>query len=268
MKKNKNYFVVCSILFLLAFSGKVQAQTISNISAGYNVEKGVIEISYDLDGQSYQGFSISLKLKQIADNALIDIPAENISPSLDLIYPGARKKVEVNIEGLTLDGEFIPIFNAIPIAKPKPSAPASEPSKLDPVEKEVEQSKVAEPVLETKEVVNTNDKAKSYGRYVRGFSVTGASWADLGNQIKQRSEEFMSGGNLQPVNVRLNLAAKTFSCDFVESETNLIKMGLYFGPENDGCISCQRVLERNPSSKILREASFNKFIFNLIAIHN
>jgi hypothetical protein len=266
MNKFKIYFSASLILFLLSVSGQAQAQTISNISAGYNVERGVIEISYDLEGQSYQGFSVSLKLKQIADDVLIDIPAENISPSLDLIYPGARKKVEVSIDGLTLDGEFIPIFNAVPIAKPKPLVQTAlpEPEKTEVVEKTSEPNVASD----TKEEVKNVEKTKSVGRYVRGFIVTGASWADLGNQIKQRSEEFMSGGNLQPVNVRLNLAARTFSCDFVESETGLIKLGLYFGPEKDGCVSCQRVLERNPSSKILRETSFNKFVFNLIAIHN
>jgi hypothetical protein len=66
----------------------------------------------------------------------------------------------------------------------------------------------------------------------------------------------------------LNLATQTFSCDFVENETGYIKLGLYFGPEKEGCISCERVLDRNPSSKILRETSFKNFVFNLIAIHN
>ena len=269
MNRFRLLYLAMLMLILLSFSNSMHAQTISNISAGYNVERGVIEISYDLDGQSYQGFSINLKLKQIADDVLIDIPAENISPSLDLVYPGTRKKVEVSIDGLTLDGEFIPIFNATPIAKQKPVATVAEPVKAAPAENNSELIKsVEEESGSSKEDNKAPEKAKPYGRYIRGFTVTGSSWADLGNQIKSRSEEYMAGGNLQPVNVRLNLAAKTFSCDFVESETGLIKLGLYFGPEKDGCVSCSRVLERNPSSKILREAAFNKFVFNLIAIHN
>jgi hypothetical protein len=271
----KNIFTSIFCILFLAFVGSsyaASAQTISNIVAGFNVEKGVIEISYDLDGQIYQGFSLSVKLKQLADNVLVDIPADNISPSLELVYPGTRKKFEIGLDGLTLEGEFIAVLNAIPIAKPKPVEEPAPPVAPAPVVNEVKVASTPEapanPAPANPAPAAEPAKAKSYGKYVRGFSVSGASWSDLGNQIKLRSEEFMQAGNLQPVNIRLNLAAQTFSCDFVESETGFIKLGLYFGPEKEGCISCERVLDRNPSSKILRETSFKNYVFNLIAIHN
>jgi hypothetical protein len=265
----KIIFGVLFSLFLIVGSSELsKAQIVSNIVAGFNVEKGVIEISYDLDGLNYQGFSLSVKLKQLADNVLVDIPVDNISPSLELVYPGTRKKFEIGLDGLSLEGEFLAVLNATPIAKPKPVEEAK------PI---VSATQVEEPVQPKNAPSNENPapaaaeaitKAKTYGKYIRGFSVSGASWADLGNQIKQRSEEFMQAGNLQPVNIRLNLATQTFSCDFVENETGFIKLGLYFGSEKEGCISCERVLDRNPSSKILRETSFKTYVFNLIAIHN
>ncbi len=259
-------------LFLIVGSSELSnAQTVSNIVAGFNVEKGVIEISYDLDGQTYQGFSLSVKLKQLADDVLVEIPVDNISPSLELVYPGTRKKFEIGLDGLSLEGEFLAVINATPIAKPKPVEEPKPATSLTQVEESAQPKNT--PITETPAPASIASaeavpKAKAYGKYIRGFSVSGASWADLGNQIKQRSEDFMQAGNLQPVNIRLNLATQTFSCDFVENETGYIKLGLYFGPEKDGCISCERVLDRNPSSKILRETSFKNYVFNLIAIHN
>lgn len=269
--KNLINSVLCSLILILGSSELSKAQTVSNIVAGFNVEKGVIEISYDLDGLTYQGFSLSVKLKQLADNVLVDIPVDNISPSLELVYPGTRKKFEIGLDGLSLEGEFLAVLNATPIAKPKP---VEEPKPVAPatqVEEPVQPKNTPTteiPVPATIASAEAAPKAKTYGKYIRGFSVSGASWSDLGNQIKQRSEEFMQSGNLQPVNIRLNLATQTFSCDFVENETGYIKLGLYYGPEKDGCISCERVLDRNPSSKILRETSFKNYVFNLIAIHN
>lgn len=269
---NNNLFRTfgASIILLLGVLFNSEAQTVSNIVAGFNVEKGVIEISYDLDGQTYQGFSLSVKLKQLSDNVLVDIPTDNISPSLELVYPGTRKKFEIGLDGLSLEGEFIAVLNATPIAKSKPveeSKPVA-PTVAPVVEETVQPKVLSTPETTAPAPVESAPKAKTYGKYIRGFSVSGASWADLGNQIKQRSEEFMQAGNLQPVNIRLNLATQTFSCDFVENETGYIKLGLYFGPEKEGCLSCERVLDRNPSSKILRETSFKNYVFNLIAIHN
>lgn len=261
--------VLSSLILIVSSSELSNAQTVTNIVAGFNVEKGVIEISYDLDGLNYQGFSLSVKLKQLADNVLVDIPVDNISPSLELVYPGTRKKFEIGLDGLSLEGEFLAVLNATPIAKPKPVEETKPAVSATQVEEPVQPKNA--PLIESPApaaAAESTTKAKTYGKYIRGFSVSGASWADLGNQIKQRSEEFMQAGNLQPVNIRLNLATQTFSCDFVENETGFIKLGLYFGSEKDGCISCERVLDRNPSSKILRETSFKTYVFNLIAIHN
>jgi len=269
--KNLIKSFLCSLILILGSCELSNAQTVSNIVAGFNVEKGVIEISYDLDGLTYQGFSLSVKLKQLADDVLVEIPVDNISPSLELVYPGTRKKFEIGLDGLSLEGEFLAVINATPIAKPKPVEEPKPVTSVTQVEEYVQPKNT--PTTETPTPaaiasVEAAPKAKAYGKYIRGFSVSGANWADLGNQIKQRSEDFMQSGNLQPVNIRLNLATQTFSCDFVENETGYIKLGLYFGPEKDGCISCERVLDRNPSSKILRETSFKNYVFNLIAIHN
>lgn len=267
--KNLIKCALFSVILIFGTTRVAKAQTVSNIVAGFNVEKGVIEISYDLDGLNYQGFSLSVKLKQLADNVLVDIPVDNISPSLELVYPGTRKKFEIGLDGLSLEGEFLAVLNATPIAKPKPVEEPKPAVSATQVEEPVQPKNAPSTDTPTPaSAAETTTKAKTYGKYIRGFSVSGASWADLGNQIKQRSEEFMQAGNLQPVNIRLNLATQSFSCDFVENETGFIKLGLYFGSEKEGCISCERVLDRNPSSKILRETNFKTYVFNLIAIHN
>lgn len=264
---------VLFLLFLsfLAFSSN--SQTISNIVAGFNVEKGVIEISYDLEGETYQGFSISLKLKQIAENNIIEIPLENISPTLDMVFPGTKKKVEVALDNLNLDGEFIPIMVATPVKReiPKeiPKIEEKKPAKVD--EKidsrpDVSESNITSTTKQSMPKVEENTETKSPS-FLRGFSVIGKSFQDLSSQIRVKSEAYMVDGNLHPVNIKLNLDTYTFSCDFVESNTGFIKLGLYFGPKSTGCESCFNVIQKNPNSRVLRELTQKNFIFSLIAIH-
>jgi len=266
MYKQKALFIFIVIMITSFISN---AQTISNIVAGFNVEKGVIEISYDLEGETYQGFSISLKLKQIAENNVIDIPLENISPALDLVFPGTKKKVEVALDNLNLDGEFIPIMVATPVKRELPKAEEKKPIKSEEILGS--KTEINEPVTTAKNKP-TNDKFEESPEtkspsFLRGFSVIGKSFQDLSSQIRMKSEAYMVDGNLHPVNIKLNLDTFTFSCDFVESNTGFIKLGLYFGPKSTGCESCFNVIQKNPNSRVLRELSHKNFIFSLIAIH-
>ncbi|MEY2793072.1 MAG: hypothetical protein RJA76_1064 [Bacteroidota bacterium] len=266
MSKQK---VLIGLLFLLFSSFLSSAQTISNIVAGFNVEKGVIEISYDLEGETYQGFSINLKLKQIAENNTIEIPLQNISPSLDLVFPGTKKKVEVALDNLNLDGEFIPIMVASPVKKESPKV--EEKKSVVAEEKVLAKTELTETKITSEikpeKAETTNDSEVKSPSFLRGFSVIGKSFQDLSSQLRMKSEAYMVDGNLHPVNIKLNLDTFTFSCDFVESNTGFIKLGLYFGPKSTGCESCFNVIQKNPNSRVLREMTHKNFVFSLIAIH-
>lgn len=260
------FLLILAFLSILSYSAS--SQTISNIVAGFNVEKGVIEISYDLEGESYQGFSINLKLKQIAENSIIEIPTINISPALDLVFPGTKKKVEVSLDNLNLDGEFIPIMVATSVKRELPKAEEKKAVKTEEsltAKQEIITAK--EPNPSRAEPISEEPAENKSPSFLRGFSIIGKSFQDLSNQLRMKSEAYMIDGNLHPVNIRLNLDTFTFSCDFIESNSGYIKLGLYFGPKSTGCESCFNVIQKNPNSRVLREITHKNFIFSLIAIH-
>lgn len=274
MNKYYNKLKFVFTFFLLSFFFQSNGQTISNIVAGFNVEKGVIEISYDLEGESYQGFSINIKLKQIAENSIIEIPLQNISPSLDMVFPGAKKKVEVSLDNLNLDGEFIPIMVATLVKSELPVKAEKKEPQIQPIETSETKSTSEQPKREqvAREEPPKNSVVEESGEtkapsFLRGFSVIANSFQDLSNQIRMKSEAYMVDGNLHPVNIKLNLTNFTFSCDFVESDTGFIKIGLYFGPKSTGCESCFNVIQKNPNSRVLRELTQKNLVFSLIAIH-
>jgi hypothetical protein len=101
------------------------------------------------------------------------------------------------------------------------------------------------------------------------MSVSGSDLTSLSNRIKEESARILSNNPfLYPVGVRLNLASMSFSCRFEErsAPTNLIKLGLYFGPENMGCESCGKVLQNNPGSVVLASQNQGGYDAQVIGI--
>lgn len=101
------------------------------------------------------------------------------------------------------------------------------------------------------------------------MSVSGSDLTSLSNRIKEESARILSNNPfLYPVGVRLNLASMSFSCRFEErsAPTNLIKLGLYFGPENMGCESCGKVLQNNPGSVVLASQNQGGYDTQVIGI--
>lgn len=255
------------LLFLFISSAfQSQGQIISNLISGFNIEKGVIEISFDFNSDNYQPFDIVLKLKQLEDNLIIEIPKENIKPSLERVYPGDRKKIEVSLENLTLEGEFIAILNPITNQSEISPLPAIVVSSA-PIEKQIKELKpvtIFEPVeaKSTAEVV----RQKTI-RVIPGFSIKAKNFTELGALIKSYSEKMMINGDLSPNNVFIDFKNMSFSCDFKEENAGFIKIGLYYGTIEKGCESCMNVLLKNTDSIVIKEISYSKYIFNLIAIH-
>lgn len=101
------------------------------------------------------------------------------------------------------------------------------------------------------------------------MSVRGSDLPSLSTKIKNESERILSNNpNLYPVDVRLNLASNSFSCRFEErsSPSNILKLGLYFGPDNIGCESCGKVIQNNPGSTVLASQNHGGFDAQIIAI--
>ncbi len=101
------------------------------------------------------------------------------------------------------------------------------------------------------------------------MSVKGSDLPSLSTKIKNESEKILSSNpNLYPVAVQLNLASNSFSCSFEErsSPSNMLKLGLYFGPENIGCESCAKVIQNNPGSVVLTSQNHGGYDAQVIAI--
>ncbi len=102
------------------------------------------------------------------------------------------------------------------------------------------------------------------------ISVRGSDFASLSAKIKKQSEKILaSNPYLYPVSIKLDLGSLTFSCKFEEqaAPSNLIKLGLYYGPEDVGCESCSSVIDNNPGSIVLLNKNHGGFVTQIIGIH-
>ncbi len=258
--------------FLLIFASvlltfHLQGQVVSNLVSGYNIDRGLIEISFDFNSENYQPYEIELKLKQLEDNLIIDIPKENINPSLERVYPGERKKIEVSLNNLTLEGEFIAILKPLSNQLSFEKLPVKEIAVVSttPLIKETKSIKID--LDDAKSSIVDNPKIQQVAKVVPGFSIKAKNFQELSSLIKSYSEKLMVNGNLTPNNLNIDLGKMTFSCDFIEEYSGLIKIGLYYGTTEKGCESCMNVLLKNTDSVVIKEITHSKFIFNLIAIH-
>lgn len=140
-------------------------------------------------------------------------------------------------------------------------------------------AKVEEPASDTLMVaespVISNDgnkvKKKKEKKSLTEISVSASSLPNLSAKIKKESERILSNNPyLYPVDVQLNLASRRFSCRFEErsSPSNIIKLGLYFGPVDLGCESCSSVIQNNPGSSVFASQNDGNFDAQVIGIYD
>jgi hypothetical protein len=181
------------------------------------------------------------------------------------VYPGERKKIEVSLANLTLEGEFIAILKPISNQIATLTLPVKEISSVStpPLIKETKSIKIEE----TKASVIEKPKVQQVVKVVPGFTIKAKNFQELSALIKSNSEKIMVNGDLTPNNLNIDFSKMTFSCDFIEEYSGLVKIGLYYGTTEKGCESCMNVLLKNTDSIVIKEITYSKFIFNLIAIH-
>lgn len=96
-----------------------------------------------------------------------------------------------------------------------------------------------------------------------------SSVGELAGKIKSETEYLLSHNpNLSPSGITLDLRTYRFSCVFTETSkrSNFIKLGLYFGPINSGCESCQTVIQKNPGSVVFASSKGNGVIGQVIGL--
>jgi len=318
--KNKHLLLIKSISFFLLLSilsiFKLDAQT-SNINTSFNLDKGAIEINFDLSGSETSLYDVNVSLVQVKDSKLIEIPTKNISPSLTRLSPG-RHNFEISFADLQIEGEFITKLSANvsgsssskSVSKSVKSENNTEENKISSdgetkmfvkknkkksesqssgiKEEEVEKIDLTEEKKNTtldepklnksdnfipetnipnKAIYNNSPSSNvSNRKVIKGIAVRGTSITDLSNKIKTVSSEIMILGDLTPINIKLDFKKLTFSCDYVSNNSNLFKMGLYFGPKSSGCESCINVIINNPGSTVLFKGSNNVFDYELIGL--
>ena len=324
-------FVIIA-LFGLGITYHSEAQT-SNVTTSFNLDKGAIEIGFDLAGPENSLWNINVALVQKKDSKVIEIPVNNINKSLRGLNPG-KHMFEISFADLQIDGDFTTKLNAYGSGssevrqRPQIAAPVAEtksaPQEIEPAAEneggekmyvkkskkkavatpqpqaeETEKVEAPAPILAessapTKQKVITKNVApestgsdeyipennmpskgnsksvvaenKTTNRIIKGFTVKGTSISDLSQKIKQASSELMVLSDLTPVNLNLDLKKLTFKCDFVSNNSNISKMGLYFGPKSTGCESCINVVINNPGSTVLLKGSNSIFDYELIGI--
>ena len=99
--------------------------------------------------------------------------------------------------------------------------------------------------------------------------VEASSVSELARKIKSETEDLLSSNPyLSPSGITLDLRNYRFSCVFIESSqrSNFIKLGLYFGPLNTGCESCQTVIQKNPGSVVFASSKGNGVIGQVIGL--
>jgi hypothetical protein len=310
--KSISFFLLLSILSVF----KLDAQT-SNINTSFNLDKGAIEINFELSGSETSLYDVYVSLVQVKDSKLIEIPAKNISPSLTKLSPG-KHNFEISFADLQIEGEFITKLSANvsgsssskSVSKSVKSDKNTEENKItsdeEPKmfvkknkkksesqssgikEEEVEKTDLTEEkkitsldepksnksdnfIPETNissKAINNNSTSLNVSnrKVIKGIAVRGTSITDLSNKIKTASSEIMILGDLTPINIKLDFKKLTFSCDYVSNNSNLFKMGLYFGPKSTGCESCINVIINNPGSTVLFKGSNNVFDYELIGL--
>jgi hypothetical protein len=125
---------------------------------------------------------------------------------------------------------------------------------------------------ETKRIEIANEEVspenKDTNKRIEGFSIKAKSLSDFSKKIKETSSEYMQFGDLTPIDIKLNLTTLTFSCNFIQKTSGLIKLGLFYGPKSLGCESCESVIINNPGSKVLAKSSNAIFVSQLIGVYS
>jgi hypothetical protein len=184
-----------------------------------------------------------------------------VSSTQNSITPGnivPETKKEIVVKNETTKPIQAPANTFVePIVKPQNEVTAS---------KNTISSKEAKRIEIANEDVSPENKDTN--KRIEGFSIKAKSLSDFSKKIKETSSEYMQFGDLTPIDIKLNLTTLTFSCNFIQKTSGLIKLGLFYGPKSLGCESCESVIINNPGSKVLAKSSNAIFVSQLIGVYS
>lgn len=113
-------------------------------------------------------------------------------------------------------------------------------------------------------VVEVEETEEPIEVYLEASSVN-----ELADKIKSETEDLLSNNPyLSPSGFTLDLSTNRFSCIFTKTNkrSNLIKLGLYFGPLRSGCESCLTVMQKNPGSVVFISAKGKGLVGQVIGL--
>ncbi len=174
-------------------------------------------------------------------------------------------------------GNIVPETKKEIVVKNETTKPIQAPANtfVEPIVKpqnEVTASKNTISSKEAKRIEIANEEVspenKDTNKRIEGFSIKAKSLSDFSKKIKETSSEYMQFGDLTPIDIKLNLTTLTFSCNFIQKTSGLIKLGLFYGPKSLGCESCESVIINNPGSKVLAKSSNAIFVSQLIGVYS
>lgn len=177
----------------------------------------------------------------------------------------------------TTSGNKVPETKKEIVVKNETTKPIQAPANtfVEPIVKpqnEVTASKNTIASKEAKRIEIANEDVspenKDTNKRIVGFSIKAKSLSDFSKKIKETSSEYMQFGDLTPIDIKLNLTTLTFSCNFIQKTSGLIKLGLFYGPKSLGCESCESVIINNPGSKVLAKSSNAIFVSQLIGVYS
>lgn len=276
--KVKLFFSSLLIIFLL-ISLKSFSQIISNINAGYNIKDETVDLFFDLESDEFKGYKIDLKLFDIENKKIIKIPEKLLNLNLTNIYPNQNIFLKIDVSNLNFNGEFIPIlainqdyFENVKTSNtinPKFQNEIMKEKKIEhlnlPLEKNLEMTKLE--IKKNNEVKKEQIDPQSLD-IITSLNLKSNSFNELSNLIRSKTSIFMGDGKLYPININLNLIELSFKCDFVNFNSDFIKIGLYYGPSSIGCESCESVIRKNPNSILFENGNYNNLSYSLILINS
>lgn len=174
-------------------------------------------------------------------------------------------------------GNIVPETKKEIVVKNETTKPIQAPDNtfVEPIVKpqnEVTASKNTISSKEAKRIEIANEEVspeiKDTNKRIEGFSIKAKSLSDFSKKIKETSSEYMQFGDLTPIDIKLSLTTLTFSCNFIQKTSGLIKLGLFYGPKSLGCESCESVIINNPGSKVLAKSSNAIFVSQLIGVYS
>jgi hypothetical protein len=218
----------------------------------------------------------------VTGSQTLEEPAASSNPETSTtqasINESEKKDVIVSsIQNSITPGNIVPETKKEIVVKNETTKPIQAPANtfVEPIVKpqnEVTASKNTISSKEAKRIEIANEDVspenKDTNKRIEGFSIKAKSLSDFSKKIKETSSEYMQFGDLTPIDIKLNLTTLTFSCNFIQKTSGLIKLGLFYGPKSLGCESCESVIINNPGSKVLAKSSNAIFVSQLIGVYS